>query len=190
MSELLLDTSGPLTQDDFSIFQLPRQFTLDVKELELRWKALQKQVHPDKFSMAGPAAQRLAMQWSSRVNEAYRRLKTPLARATYLCELMGAPIQAESNTSMPTHFLMEQMELREHLDEAQSAEDFKKLASLVQESISQRQAMCVKWFEEEGSPKPQEASQEVRAWMFMDKFLQDIQRRAASLSEGQVSSPN
>jgi molecular chaperone HscB len=188
MSEMLLDTSSPLTRDDFSLFALNRQFDLDVKDLEQRWKAIQKQVHPDKFSMAGASAQRLAMQWSSRINEAYRRLKNPLSRATYLCELLGAPIQAESNTSMPADFLIEQMELRENLDEAQSAKDFERLESLVQASIAQRQANCAKWLDEESPPRALEASGEVRAWMFMDRFLQDVKRRAAPLNEGEPTS--
>lgn len=190
MREMPLDTSSLLSRDDFALFELKRQFVLDTTDLEQRWKAIQKQVHPDKFSMAGAAAQRLAMQWSSRINEAYRRLKNPLSRATYLCELLGAPIQAESNTSMPGHFLMEQMELRESLDDAQSAEDFERLVSWVQEGISQRQAQCAQWLDQENPPKAQEASEEVRAWMFMDRFLQDVQRRAAQMNEGHPSPSN
>jgi molecular chaperone HscB len=46
------------------------------------------------------------MQWSVRINEAYQRLKDPLRRAAYLCELRGAPINAENNTAMPRTFLM------------------------------------------------------------------------------------
>lgn len=188
MSEMLLDTSSPLTRDDFSLFALNKQFALDVSDLEQRWKAIQKQVHPDKFSMAGASAQRVAMQWSSRINEAYRRLKNPLSRATYLCELLGAPIQAESNTSMPGHFLMEQMELREQLEEAQSLQDFDRLSTQVQEAIALKQSMCAKWLDQETPPRPIEASQEVRAWMFMDRFLQDIHRRAEQFSEGPPTS--
>ena len=53
-----------------------------------------------------------------RVNEAYVRLKDPLKRAAYLCELNGAPIEAESNTAMPPGFLVQQLEWREALEEA------------------------------------------------------------------------
>ena len=58
------------------------------------------------------------MQWSVRINEAYQRLKDPLKRAAYLCELNAAPVNAENNTAMPTEFLMQQMDWREALDEA------------------------------------------------------------------------
>ncbi|HEY1092874.1 MAG TPA: Fe-S protein assembly co-chaperone HscB, partial [Burkholderiaceae bacterium] len=107
-----------LTDDDFTLFGLPQRQAQVRADVDARWKALQAQVHPDKFAAQGAAAQRIAMQWAVRVNEAHRRLRDPLARAAYLCELRGAPIQANENTAMPASFLMEQMEWREALDDA------------------------------------------------------------------------
>jgi len=78
-----------LDSDDFTLFGLPRRFALDAALLGTRWRELQTQVHPDRFASEGSASQRLAMQWAVRVNEGYRRLKDPLSRATYLCELAG-----------------------------------------------------------------------------------------------------
>ena len=60
------------------------------------------------------------MQWATRANEAYQTLKKPLKRAAYLCELNGVDLQTESNTAMPPDFLMQQMEWREALDDAQA----------------------------------------------------------------------
>ena len=112
-----------LDDDDFTLMGLPPHFVLDRRELEARWKALQAQVHPDRFAADGPAAQRQAMQWSVRVNEAYRRLRDPLTRAAYLCELRGSPIDAHRNTAMPAAFLHQQMAWREALEEARSAQE-------------------------------------------------------------------
>jgi molecular chaperone HscB len=98
-----------LQSDDFELFGLARQFAQDRALIDERWKELQRQAHPDKFSAQGAAAQRVAMQWSVRINEAYQRLKVPLSRAAYLCELNGAPVNAENNTAMPGSFLMQQM---------------------------------------------------------------------------------
>ena len=53
-----------LQSDDFELMGLPRQFVLDRDLLDARWKELQKQAHPDRFSAEGGVAQRIAMQWS------------------------------------------------------------------------------------------------------------------------------
>lgn len=84
-----------LHSTDFELFGVPVQFAQDRAVLDARWKELQREAHPDKFAVQGAAAQRVAMQWSVRINEAYQRLRDPLKRASYLCELHGAPIQAE-----------------------------------------------------------------------------------------------
>ena len=90
-----------LSDDHFTLFGLPPRQALDRAELDARRRDLQAQVHPDRFAHEGAAAQRLAMQWAVRVNEAYACLKDPLSRAAYLCELRGVAIDAERNTAMP-----------------------------------------------------------------------------------------
>ena len=105
-----------LDSDDFELFGLPRRHALDLAALDARWRELQAKVHPDRFATEGPGAQRVAMQWAVRVNEAYQRLKDPLKRAAYLCELGGEPVASETNTAMPAEFLMQQMQWREALD--------------------------------------------------------------------------
>ena len=107
-----------LASTDFELFDIEPRFAIERDSLDVRWRALQGEVHPDRFAAQGAAAQRVAMQWAVRVNEAYQRLKDPLQRAAYLCELNGAAIEAENNTAMPTAFLMKQMEWRESLDYA------------------------------------------------------------------------
>ena len=116
-----------LTDNDFVLFGLPERFALDRNELDARWRKLQASAHPDRFASDGAAAQRVAMQWSVRINEAYRRLREPLSRAAYLCELRGAPIEAHSNTAMPADFLMQQMAWREGLDDAQGEGELERI---------------------------------------------------------------
>src|SRR5512133_1447020 len=117
-----------LQSNDFELFGLAPQFAQDRATVDARWKDLQRQAHPDKFTAQGAAAQRVAMQWSVRINEAYQRLKNPLKRAAYLCELHGAPVNAENNTAMPAAFLMQQMQWREELDEARGAKDLERIS--------------------------------------------------------------
>ena len=89
-------------QNHFDLFQLPQRFAIDRKALDAAYHDVQNQVHPDKFVNATDAEKRVAMQWATRANEAYLTLKSPLKRATYLCELHGIDLQTESNTAMPS----------------------------------------------------------------------------------------
>ncbi|MFT3821363.1 MAG: Fe-S protein assembly co-chaperone HscB [Rubrivivax sp.] len=168
-----------LDDDDFTLFGLPRRFAVDRAELDQRWRELQQRVHPDRFASEGSAAQRLAMQWAVRVNEAYQRLKDPLRRGAYLCELAGAAIQAESNTAMPAAFLMQQMQWREALDEAEGADAVEALEAQVQEAERRLLAELAARLDERQDAAA--AAEDVRALMFVQRFRRDIERRLEQL---------
>ena len=170
-----------LQSDDFEIMGLPRQFGLDRSLLDTRWKALQKQTHPDRFAGEGGVAQRVAMQWSVRINEAYQRLKNPLKRAAYLCELWGAPVRAEDNTAMPAAFLMQQMEWREALEEADTEAALQALDAQVAAVKRAMFEKCEHLLVSEAGA--QEAVQTVRSLMFVERFVQDIERRREQLDQ-------
>ncbi|OWQ91907.1 Fe-S protein assembly co-chaperone HscB [Roseateles aquatilis] len=164
-----------LDDDDFSLFGLPARFAQDGAEIAARWKALAAKVHPDRFAADGAASQRLAMQWALRVNEAHQRLRDPLKRAAYLCELRGAPIQAHENTRMPTAFLMEQMEWREGLDEAQGAAAVMKIDDEV--AARERALLAQAGRQLDDDQDPAAAAETVRALMFIHRFREDLDRR-------------
>ena len=164
-----------LDDDDFTLFDLPRRHALDRGELDRRWRALQSEVHPDRFAAQGGAAQRVAMQWAVRVNEAYQRLKDPLRRAAYLCELAGVPIGAENNTAMPAAFLMQQMAWREALDDATSLPAVQALQAEVdtaERCLTEDVAASL-----DDRHDAAAAAGQVRALMFVQRFRQDIERR-------------
>nr|WP_315478286.1 Fe-S protein assembly co-chaperone HscB [uncultured Rhodoferax sp.] len=164
-----------LQADDFELFGLTRQFAQDRSALDARWKALQREAHPDKFAAQGAAAQRVAMQWSVRINEAYQRLKDPLKRAAYLCELGGAPVNAHSNTAMPAAFLMQQMEWREALDDAEAVPALEALQAEVDASRAQLLQQCASLLDQQHDAVA--AVGPVRALMFIEKFTQDLNQR-------------
>jgi molecular chaperone HscB len=168
-----------LSDDDFTLFGLPQRFALDRAALDDCWRALQSRVHPDRFASEGAAAQRLAMQWAVRVNEAYQRLKDPLKRGAYLCELRGVAIQAENNTAMPVAFLMQQMTWREALDEARDAPAVEQLDAVVGADETAMLAQLGRTLDESGDTAA--AAQQVRALMFVARFRDDIARRLEAL---------
>src|SRR3990167_1602277 len=161
--------------DDFTLLGLPKAFQLDRAQLDAAWKALQAQVHPDRFAAEGAASQRIAMQWAVRVNEAHQRLKDPLKRAAYLCQLAGVPVQAENNTAMPGAFLMQQMQWREALEEADTAAEVETLSDEVQLDRKARIARVTRLLDVDANPT--QAAQAVRALMFIDRLLEEIDAR-------------
>jgi molecular chaperone HscB len=168
-----------IDDDDFTLFGLPERFALDAAQIDQRRRELQAQVHPDRFAADGAAAQRVAMQWSVRVNEAYQRLKDPLKRAAYLCERRGSPVHAERNTAMPKDFLQQQMAWREALDEAA---DHAALQALARQVDAHEQALLGQLREslDERGDAPA-ASAQVRALMFVARLRQDVEQRMEDL---------
>ena len=171
-----------LQSTDFELFDIPAQFAQDSAVLANKWKDLQREAHPDKFAAyaaahgaEGAAAQRIAMQWSVRINEAYNRLKDPLKRATYLCELNGAPIEAHTNTSMPAAFMMMQIEWREALEEAETADELEQIEhqtlNYKREQLSKIE-QCI-----DINHDYKTAANEVRALMFVARFVGEIEAR-------------
>ena len=170
-----------LQSDDFELFGVPQRFAQERNVLDARWKELQREAHPDRFAAQGAAAQRVAMQWSVRINEAYQRLKDPQRRAAYLCELHGAPIRAEENTAMPAEFLVQQMQWREDLEDATSAAAVDALAFEVQQARSATLERCAELLDTHSDFAG--AAQQVRALMFIARFAQDIAQRQDQLGE-------
>jgi molecular chaperone HscB len=170
-----------LDSDDFELFGVPRQFEQDLALLDARWRMLLTESHPDRFASEGAQAQRLAMQWSVRINEAHRRLKDPLARAAYLCELHGAPIRAEDNTAMPGSFLMQQMEWRESLEQASTLAEVQALASAV--VAHRNHALGDLRLVLDDKHDHAAAARQVRALMFVERFASDVDRRLEALEQ-------
>lgn len=186
-----------LASDHFTLFGLPQRFALDVEELTEAWRRLQAAVHPDRFAGAGAAQARLAMQWSSQINEAYRTLKDPQSRAAYLCELRDAPIDAHRNTAMPTSFLMQQMAWREELAEAREQGTDHALERLAMEVDAAREATLASLralLDETPDDRRAalDAADQVRVLMFIDRFRQDLgirSRAAASTPSHSLGHP-
>ena len=106
----------------FSVFELPPTFDIDLSELTLRYRELQKVAHPDKFANS-PEQERLkAVQHAAQINDAFSVLRSPLTRAQHLLALNGVVAEKNATISDPM-FLMQQMEMRESLEDAAAKED-------------------------------------------------------------------
>jgi len=168
-------------RDHFSLFGLPRRQTLDVDHLDALYRDIQAKVHPDKHAHQSGSEQRVAMQWAAQVNEAWQTLRDPLRRARYLLQLAGHDAALESNTAMPTDFLMTQMELRERTAEAKAAGDAAALDTLHRELRKtvrgEHEALRVAL---DGNDWAR-AGALVRQLMFQEKLLAEIDDALAAL---------
>jgi len=116
----------------FELFGLQPAFKLDNEALERAYREIQSRVHPDRFAHAGDAERRASLQWTTRVNEAYRTLRSAVERASHILALHGVDVAFETNTAMPADFLMQQMELRETLEHATETKNASALEALQQ----------------------------------------------------------
>src|SRR5262245_15836294 len=112
-------------RDFFSFLGLSRKLAIDVADLEQRYRALSRQLHPDYFYNATPAERRASLERSSYLNDAYRTLKNPARRLEYLLKLEngeGQPLPAEARSTSGRAkagpaLLEEVFALNEELDE-------------------------------------------------------------------------
>ncbi|APR35551.1 Fe-S protein assembly co-chaperone HscB [Paraburkholderia sp. SOS3] len=172
-----------LNDSHFDLFHLPAQFALDTQALDDAYRTVQAQVHPDRFAAAGDAQKRIAMQWATRANEAYRTLRDPLKRATYLLSLRGIDVGAENNTAMEPAFLMQQMEWRERIEDAAAAKNVDELDALLAELRDEERVRFTKLAALLDSGSDQAASEAVRQLMFIERVASEIDSQIGKLED-------
>jgi molecular chaperone HscB len=172
-----------LNDNHFKLFGLPERFALDAPQLDAAYRAVQAEVHPDRFAAAGDAQKRIAMQWATRVNEAYRTLKDPLARAAYLLHLRGIDVGAEDNTAMEPAFLMQQIEWREQIEDASAARNAGELEQLLDALRDEQRRRYGKLGAALDSGADSQAAEAVRQLMFIMRLEQAIETQLERLED-------
>jgi molecular chaperone HscB len=165
-------------KNHFELFGLPVTFDIDADDLTLRYRELQRRVHPDKFANASGQERRLSLQMTALVNEAFHTLKDPIRRGRYLLSLRGIELNDGTDTEMDPAFLMEQMELRENLDEVRQADDRHKHLAELTIRIEQRLQNGIGEFRRalaEGTPEAnKKARNAAREMQFLEKLREEI----------------
>ncbi|MDA3132609.1 co-chaperone HscB [Atlantibacter subterranea] len=156
--------------DYFTLFGLPVGYAIDMASLSARYQDLQRQFHPDKFASHPQADQLAALQQSATINQAWQTLRHPLNRAEYMLSLHGFDLANEQHTVRDTAFLMEQLELREELDEIERAGDENRLASFTTRIQALYRARHQQMVAELDSRAWEKAADTVRKLRFLDKL--------------------
>ena len=173
------------SRNHFELLGLPVTFAVDANALDSAYRELQSRVHPDRYASASEAERRVAMQWATKANEAYRTLRNPVDRARYLLSLKGYDTEEESNTSMPPDFLMQQMEWRESVEEGRARRDAGVLEGLRKEIEASRAEMHALLARALGGERNYDAGCSlVRKLRFLDKIEGEIDDALEDMLEG------
>jgi len=166
-----------INKNYFDFIGLPISFHIDQAVLSDLSRELQKTLHPDRYAHKSEREQRLAVQYMAHLNEAVATLRSPLLRAQYLLSLQGIDTISESSTAIDPMFLMQQMELREQLEEIPDQEDpFDELESMqddVAESLQQLREQFAQCYQSE---QLEDAAVIVRKMQFLEKLIVEIER--------------
>ncbi|UTM56638.1 co-chaperone HscB [Photobacterium sp. CCB-ST2H9] len=166
----------------FELFGLPFQFELDGSLLATRFRELQRRFHPDNFATASERDRLMSVQKAAQINDAFQTLKNPVSRAEYMLAENGVDIRAEQQTLQDPEFLMQQMELREALEEIPESDDpHAALFDFDQQAVSLQKAQLAELQQllEAGEWEP--AADAVRKLKFIDKLRHEVERLEETL---------
>ena len=127
----------------FDVFGQKPAYDVDVGALEKQYRDLSMKLHPDRFAQADAKERRFSLEQTSALNEAWKTLRDPQARAFYLLRLHGVDLQDEGSAGraqMPMEFLEEVMELREKLEQAKAKKDLDRAQQMAEQVRSDQKA--------------------------------------------------
>ena len=101
-----------MTQNYFELFNLPEKFQIDLEMLQENYRAIQKEIHPDRFATSSENEKVQSMIKSTQANDAFQTLKSPIKRAKYILSLH----KSVEKITLPPDFLMQQMGWEEHFE--------------------------------------------------------------------------
>ena len=178
----------PLENNFFDLFGIEKTYTIDRLLLKDRFRDLQKKFHPDNFASAGEQERRLSAQYAAQINEAFTTLNDPMQRGRYMLELCGISTDEEHDTRMDPEFLMQQIELREEMEDASSSfESLNRLADKVKNEFSKREAGIAEILDNTAAPVLSQdtgldtARQLVRELQFLNRMRSEIEDAEESL---------
>jgi molecular chaperone HscB len=155
---------------------------IDASALEKRFHELSRQLHPDRFAKASARERRVALERTTALNEAYRTLRDPAARAAYFLGLHGVRVDEKASTAMSPEFLDEMLEYREALSHARRngdlataralREEFRQRASKLQGEID---GALVAWSATKDRARIEDAASKLAAMRYVRRFLDEVE---------------
>jgi molecular chaperone HscB len=103
----------------YEAFDLEPALSLDAEDLKKRFYERSRQWHPDRFTRASQTEQEKALEMTSTLNDAFRTLRDPIARAEYFLKEKGIELSKET----PPELLEEVFELNMALEELREGDE-------------------------------------------------------------------
>jgi molecular chaperone HscB len=164
--------------DHFARLGLPAALDLEPASLDRAYFALQRQWHPDRFANRPADERARASAEAAGLNDAYRTLKDPLSRAVYLAERRGVALPGDGKTIDDPDLLMEAMEAREALHEAENVEAIDRLATKARDDMKSSLGELGSLFLRDDKPAIRKALLRLR---YLDKFAEEARARRTNL---------
>ena len=170
-----------LSKNHFELFGLPVNYIIDSEQLSLHYRELQQVMHPDRYAKSSDQERRISLQCATQINEANQILRDPIMRAAYLLSLKGVDMDLQQETIKDTAFLMEQLELRESLQQARHADDPYQAVSTIMTDVEERMAALISEIVKQFQASTREALEQARQTLRKMQFLQKLRHEAESL---------
>jgi molecular chaperone HscB len=170
----------PRPLDHFARLGLPGDFAVNASELDRRYFALQRQLHPDRFATKTARERAISQSQAVALNEAYEVLKDPLERAVYLLKIKGVDANPDGcHTVKDPTLLMEQMERREALMEASTPSAVEALAREAVSHVSESEAAIAAAF---AAGDLEGAGRETTRLKYLVKLVEEARARKSRLA--------
>lgn len=167
--------------DHFARLGLPAALDLDTGALDKAYFAGQRQWHPDRFVARPPGERARASSEAAALNDAYRTLKSPIDRAIYLAGLKGVGLPGDGKTIDDPDLLMEAMEAREELQEANTVQAVDGLAARARDDVEKALTGLADLFLANDKSAIRKALLRLR---YLDKFAEEARARRTTIERG------
>jgi molecular chaperone HscB len=165
--------------DYYAVLGILRGLNLSVDDIQQRYYALSRELHPDRFMQKPEAERQRALDMSSALNDAYRTLKDPIKRAQYLLTLEGFDIGEQRSKDVPPELLEEVFELNMALEEMRGGDDSarpqleqaeKNFTGMLNETDQQLQSLFVRF----DASQSKDALAQIRNVLNRRKYIQNL----------------
>ncbi|CAN9299766.1 unnamed protein product [Alternaria alternata] len=149
-------------------------FAIDLSALKKEFLQLQARAHPDLHPQAD---KKRAEALSARINEAYKTLQNPLLRAQYLLSLRGIEVAEDETAKVDDpELLMEVLEARENIEEAESEEDLVEMRERNEERIAESTEIIDQAFKRDDLDAAKSEAVKLRYWVNIKESIENWEK--------------